>query len=237
MTINWRNKNVLVAGGAGMIGSAMARELVGRGANVTVADDLSSGSRKNIEDIKKDIMFLQYDLTDSEFCLRAMSEQEVVFQFAANMGGIGWISSIGADIMFTNTAINTNMLLTAKKLQTPLYFFSSTACVYPNYKQADERASSINLKEEDAMPADPNERYGWEKLYAEQLVSACQDEYGMNIRVARFHNVYGEAYTSFDAKKGKAPCHLIMKALKHPNPAMTIWGDGKAVRSFMYIDD
>jgi GDP-D-mannose 3', 5'-epimerase len=235
--MNWQGKNVLVAGGAGMIGSAMARELLKRGAKVTVVDDLSSGSLQNIQDIEKDIEFFKYDLTNNIYCFQTMRDKDAVFQFAADMGGILVITTIGARIMFTNTAINMNMLSTAKLLRTPNYFFSSTACVYPNYKQVDENSDSINLKESDAVPADPNEFYGWEKLYAEKLVEASQRDYGMNIRVARFHNIFGEAYTAFDKFKGKAPCHLIMKTIKHPNPPMELWGDGKAVRSFLYIDD
>jgi nucleoside-diphosphate-sugar epimerase len=192
--MNWQGKNVLVAGGAGMIGSAMARELLKRGAKVTVADDLSSGSLQNIQDIQKDIEFFKYDLTNPILCFQVMRDKEAVFQFAADMGGIMLITTVGARIMFTNTAINMNMLSTARTLQTPNYFFSSTACVYPNYKQVDEKSNSINLKESDAIPADPNEFYGWEKLYAEKLVEACQRDYGMNIRVARFHNIFGSCY-------------------------------------------
>jgi GDP-D-mannose 3',5'-epimerase len=235
--INWEGKRVLVAGGAGMIGSHMARTLLTHGAKVTIADDFSSGSMKNINDIKKDITLMKGSLCDIANVQYAVHGQDAVFQFAADMGGIGYITAIGAQIMFNNTAINTNMLTAAKHARTPIFFFSSTACVYPNYKQMDLNSNSINLKEEDAVPADPNEFYGWEKLYCEKLVEACQKDYGMNIRVARFHNVYGEVFTAFDKQKGKAPCHLIMKAIKHPEPAMTIWGDGKAVRSFMYIDD
>ena len=235
--INWRGKYVLVAGGAGMIGSNMSKELLKRGANVTIVDDLSSGSEQNIQGIKKDVMFYKRDLTDYENCYRSVYNQDAVFQFAADMGGIGYITAIGAQIMFNNTAINHNMLTAAKKCKTPLFFFSSTACVYPNFKQTTTDLNMISLKESDAFPADPNEFYGWEKLYCEKLVEASQRDYKMNIRVARFHNVYGEMYTAFDKQKGKAPCHLIMKAIKHPEPKMTIWGDGKAVRSFMYVDD
>jgi nucleoside-diphosphate-sugar epimerase len=95
----------------------------------------------------------------------------------------------------------------------------------------------VPLKESDATPADPDQFYGWEKLATEKMCEAYQKDYGMNIRMARFHNVYGEVYTAFDKDKGKAPCHIIMKALRYPEQEFVIWGDGKQTRSFLYIDD
>lgn len=233
--INWKGAKVLVAGGAGMIGSHTARELLHRGAKVTVADNLSSGSVKNLNDICKDIEFFQYDLRQYDHCRGMATGKDAVFQFAADMGGIGYITTVGARIMINNSLINIQMLRATRDVAN--YFFSSSACVYANYKQTDPNAASINLKESDALPGDPNEFYGWEKLYNEQLMLAAQRDWGRNIRVGRFHNVYGSAYTAFDAQKGKAPCHLIVKAIRHPNPPMVLWGDGRAVRSFLYIDD
>jgi GDP-D-mannose 3',5'-epimerase len=93
------------------------------------------------------------------------------------------------------------------------------------------------LKESDAIPACPDQYYGWEKLYSEKLAEAFARDYRLNIRMARFHNVYGSAFTAFDSQKGKAPCHLIIKAIRHPKPEFNIWGDGEQTRSFLYIDD
>lgn len=231
----WEGKKVLVCGGAGMIGSNMARELVKRGARVTVVDDLSSGSIRNIEDIKQQIDFQYKNLKDMETCRKAARGQDYIFQFAANMGGIGYITAIGADIIRDSVTINLNMLEVAREYQIPNYFYSSSACVYPEYLQTE--ATVTPLKESDAYPAAPDQFYGWEKLFTEKLCEAYQKDYGMNIRIGRFHNVYGSVFTAFDKKKGKAPCHLIIKAIKHPNPEFEIWGDGKATRSFLYIDD
>jgi len=231
----WYNKRILVAGGAGLIGSHIARTLLNKGAKVTIADNLSSGSTKNIEDIKNKVLFVSVDLRKESECKKLTKGKDYVFQFAANMGGIGYITAIGADIMRDNILINTNMLQAALENKVEGYFYSSSACVYPEYRQKD--ASVTPLKESDAIPADPDQFYGWEKLITEKLCEAYRKDYGMNIRVARFHNVYGEVYTAFDKEKGKAPCHIILKALRYPEQDFIIWGDGKQTRSFLYIDD
>lgn len=233
--MDWTNSKVLVAGGAGLIGSHLARTLLNRGAKVRVADNLSSGSVNNIKDIKNKVDFHVEDLREKKNCLKLTKGINYVFQLAANMGGIGYITSIGADIMRDNILINTNMLQAAHENKVTKYFYSSSACVYPEYLQKDSKV--VPLKEEDAFPADPDQFYGWEKIFTEKLCEAYRTDYGMNIRVARFHNVYGEVYTAFDKEKGKAPCHLIMKALKYPEQDYIVWGDGKQTRSFLYIDD
>ena len=233
--MEWKNRKVLVAGGAGLIGSHLARTLVKREAEVCVADNLSSGSAKNIADIKDKVEFVPADLRQENTCKNLTKDKDYVFQLAANMGGIGYITAVGADIMRDNILINTNMLQAALENKVGGYFYSSSACVYPEHKQKD--AAVTALKEDDAIPADPDQFYGWEKLATEKMCEAYQKDYGMNIRVARFHNVYGEVYTAFDKDKGKAPCHIIMKALRYPEQEFVIWGDGKQTRSFLYIDD
>jgi GDP-D-mannose 3',5'-epimerase len=235
MAINWDKKKVLVAGGAGLIGSHLVRTLANKGAYVSVADNLSSGSLKNIEDIKKKIKFEASDLRKENNCVRLTKGMDYVFQVAANMGGIGYITAVGADIMRDNILINVNMLQSSFENKVKEYFYSSSACVYPEYRQKD--ATVTPLKESDAIPADPDQFYGWEKLATEKMCEAYQKDYGMNIRMARFHNVYGEVYTAFDKDKGKAPCHIIMKALRYPEQDFVLWGDGKQTRSFLYIDD
>ncbi len=235
MTINWQGKKVLVGGGAGMIGSHMARELLRRGAEVTVADDLSSGSINNLRGIDKDVEFHKIDLRNAENCRSMCKGKDVVFGFQATMGGIGFITKYAARIMFDNSFMNMNMLLASKECGVGEYFYPSSACVYANYKQTE--ANVVPLKESDAMPAEPNEWYGWEKLYTEKLVEGCIRDWRMNIRVARFHNIFGGMFTCFDKEKGKAPCHIILKAIQHPNPPMDLWGKGDATRSFLYVDD
>jgi nucleoside-diphosphate-sugar epimerase len=233
--MNWKSKRVLIGGGAGMIGSHLTRELLNRGAYVTVADNLSSGSIKNLKGIQNDIEFKKYDLRNYGNCKRVCKGKDVAFGLQATMGGIAFITKYAAKIMFDNSFMNMNMLLASRDCEVGKYFYSSSACVYPNYKQQDSNVTP--LKESDSVPADPNEWYGWEKLYAEKLVEGCIRDWGMDIRVARFHNIFGEMFTCFDKEKGKAPCHLLLKAIKHPNPPFDIWGKGDATRSFLYVDD
>ncbi|MCJ7516113.1 MAG: SDR family NAD(P)-dependent oxidoreductase, partial [Dehalococcoidia bacterium] len=178
----WYNKRILVAGGAGLIGSHIARTLLNKGAKVTIADNLSSGSTNNIEDIKNKVLFVSVDLRKEAECKKLTKGKDYVFQFAANMGGIGYITAIGADIMRDNILINTNMLQAALENKVEGYFYSSSACIYPEYRQKD--ASVISLKESDAIPADPDQFYGWEKLITEKLCEAYQKDYSMNIRIA-----------------------------------------------------
>jgi GDP-D-mannose 3', 5'-epimerase len=231
----WRGKSVLVAGGAGMIGSHVARTLLELGAEVCVADNLSSGIPRTIEDIRAKVRLEVADLRDADTCLRLTEDKDYVFQFAANMGGIGWITTIGADIMRDSALININMLEASTRNQVKRFFFSSSACIYPTGLQTT--AEVVPLKEADALPADPNEFYGWEKLASEQLCEAYHQDYGLEVRIGRFHNIFGEAYTAFDLLKGKAPAHLVMKALRYPEEPFVVWGDGEQTRSFLYIDD
>jgi GDP-D-mannose 3',5'-epimerase len=231
----WTGKMVLVAGGAGMIGSHMARALLEREAKVCITDNLSSGNLHNIADIRDDVSLEVADLRELDTCLRLTEGMDYVFQFAANMGGIGYITAIGADIMRDSALININMLEAAARNRVKRFFFSSSACIYPTGLQTS--AEVAPLKEDDAMPADPNEFYGWEKLASEKLCEAYHKDYGLEVRIARFHNIFGEAYTAFDPLKGKAPAHLVVKALRYPEEPFVVWGDGEQTRSFLYIDD
>ncbi len=232
MSNYWKNKKTLVCGGAGMIGSALSRELLKRGARVTVVDDLSSGSVKNIRDMLPDVELFKKDLRSSVVCDRVTKGKEVVFQLAADMGGIGYITSHFSSLMINNNQINVNMLMAAHVHDVENYYFSSSACVYPNYRQDDPNCPA--LKEEDAMPADPNEPYGWEKCYCEKLIECFQRDFNSNIHVGRFHNIYGPAYTAFDIAKAKAPCTMVLGTLRNK---IEVWNDGKQTRSFLYIDD
>ena len=227
----------LITGGAGMIGSHLARRLVNSGEDVVVADNLMSGSIKNILDLigRDNFKFAHEDMRDEKICIELGEGMDNIWAIAANMGGILMITDVAADIVRDNIRLNINALESCRINKVPKYFYASSACVYPNFLQTSEWA--INLKEESAIPADPNEAYGWEKLFAEQCVMAYQKDYGLNIRIARFHNIYGNAFTAFDKKKGKAPCHMIIKCIKHPNPEWVVWGDGRATRSYCYIDD
>ena len=241
----WKGKRVLVAGGAGMIGSHLARYLAELGSFVSIADNLSSGSIKNLDYINGMIIrsiskgstlgFAKVDLRNFNVCQSVTRNMDVVFQLAANMGGIQYISQVGAPILHDSALININMLQAAQENGVGLYFFSSSACMYPLHLQTS--ANVVPLKESDGYPAEPDHFYGWEKVFSEKLCEAYQHDYGMQIRIGRFHNVYGSAYTAFDRDKGKAPCHLIIKSIRHPDPPFVVWGDGQQTRSFLYIDD
>lgn len=231
----WKGKKVLIAGGAGMIGSHLGRRLVKIGANVTIADNLSSGSKQNIKDYIKDVEFHKIDMRLLSNCKRMTKGKDVVVNLSANMGGIGWITEKHAEIMSDSGIINHFMLKANHINDVPLYFFSSSACVYSELKQRD--ANVVPLKEEDAYPALPDLSYGWEKLFAEQMCLAYMQDFDMNIRIARFHNIYGDGYTSYDEAKSKAPCKMILRAIQYPEKKIEIWNDGNQTRSFCYVED
>jgi len=231
----WNGKKVLVTGGAGMIGCHLVKALLREGCEVSVADNLSSGHLKNLEGVRDEVRMEVVDLRSAEACRRATKGVDYVFHLAANMGGIGYITKVGADIMRDNLLMNINMLQASLENRVERFFFSSSACIYPVRLQKSEDVKP--LKEEDAMPADPNEFYGWEKLVTEKLCEAYGRDYGIQVRVARLHNVFGEAYTAFDPVRGKAPAHLVAKAIRYPKERFVVWGDGKQTRSFLYVED
>ena len=224
-------ERILVAGGGGFIGSHLARYLHERGSFVRVVDIKFDDYIQEKYCSER----LQLDLRILENCLKATEAMDKVYNLAANMGGIGFITSVFANVMHDNVLINTHMLEASVKNEVKRFFFSSSACIYPNYKQTNPDIKG--LSEEDAYPADPNEAYGWEKLFTEEMLKAYQKDYGLDIRIARYHNIYGPEGTYKDGKE-KAPAALCRKVAEAPNPGrITVWSDGKATRSFCYIDD
>lgn len=176
------------------------------------------------------------DLRKYDACLQAVRGQiDLVYNLAADMGGIGYISASHAQIAKNNILINAHMLEAARINHVSCFLFSSSACVYAGYKQKDTDLTP--LREEDAYPADPEPGYGWEKLFSEELCRYYSSDHGLDSRVVRFHNVYGPLGT-YNGGKEKAPAAIARKvALASDGDEIEIWGDGKQTRSFMYIDD
>ena len=224
-------ERILITGGGGFIGSHLARHLYSQGHFVRVADIKFDDYIQEKYCSEK----LQLDLRIWGNCLKATEGIDKVYNLAANMGGIGFITSVFADVMHDNVLINTYMLEASVQNKVKRFLFSSSACIYPNYKQT--KPDVEGLREEDAYPADPNEAYGWEKLFAEEMVKAYQKDYSLDARVARYHNIFGPEGT-YKGGREKAPAALCRKVAEASDPGtITIWGDGKATRSFCYIDD
>jgi len=221
---------VVVTGAGGFIGSHLCLHLKAKGHWVRAVDIKWDNYLVGYAD-----QYVTADLRKASSSLSVVKEMDRVYNLAANMGGIGYITYAKAEVMRDNVLINVNMLEAARKCKIKRYFFSSSACVYPTYKQ---RSSEVTpLKEDDAYPADPDNEYGWEKLFAERLCSDYAEDFGLETRIARFHNIYGPEGT-YEGGKEKAPAALCRKVAEASNPgSIDIWNDGKQTRSFCYIDD
>jgi GDP-D-mannose 3', 5'-epimerase len=224
------SKRALVTGAGGFIGHHMVKYLKQAGYWVRGVDIEEPEYEQTSAD---DFQLL--DLRELQNCNTATRDIDEVYQLAADMGGIGYITAFHADVARNNVLINSHMLEAAWRNGAERYFFSSSACVYPMYRQTEPEV--VPLKEEDAYPADPEEGYGWEKLYAEKLCQYYAEEHGIPTRVARFHNIYGPLGT-YDGGREKAPAAICRKvALSADGDEIEVWGDGQQTRSFTYVDD
>lgn len=229
-----KGKRVLICGAGGFIGGHMVKSLLANGASKVRGVDM-----KPIEEwhqTSPDEETLVLNLQDRENCQIAADGMDVVFQLAADMGGMGFIEKNKALCMLS-VLINTHMLLAARDKGVERFFYSSSACVYNGDKQRDPKV--VPLKEEDAYPALPEDGYGWEKLFSERMCRHFEEDFGLQCRVARYHNVYGPLGT-WEGGREKAPaaiCRKVIEARRSGKHEIEIWGDGKQTRSFMYIDD
>src|ERR1700730_12886830 len=228
-----KSEKIVVCGGGGFIGGHLAADLLRQGKKVRVVDV------KPFEEWFQ--MFpesenLQLDLQEKESCERAVADVDLVYNLAADMGGMGFIENNKALCMLS-VLINTHLLMAVKDAGASRYFYASSACVYAADKQTDPDVTA--LKEEDAYPALPEDGYGWEKLFSERMCRHYREDFGITTRVARYHNVYGP-HGTYDGGREKAPaaiCRKVIEAKLSGNHEIEIWGDGKQTRSFMYIDD
>jgi GDP-D-mannose 3', 5'-epimerase len=223
-------KRALVTGAGGFIGHHLVLRLKAEGYWVRGVDLEYPRWQPSAAD-----EFQILDLRNWNSCTQATLAIDDVYNLAADMGGIGYITAFRADIARNNVLINSHMLEASRINGVRHFLFSSSACVYPRYRQNTPDVTP--LKEEHAFPADPEPGYGWEKLYAEELCRYYWHDYGLETRIVRFHNVYGPLGT-FEGGKEKAPAAICRKVAELSDEGVIeIWGDGKQTRSFMYVDD
>jgi GDP-D-mannose 3', 5'-epimerase len=229
-----KSDKIVVCGGGGFIGGHLIADLLRQGHTNIRSADIKPFNEwyqtfPNVEN-------LQLDLGEKEAAETALKDAAVVYNLAADMGGMGFIE-LNKGLCMLTVLINTHLLMAAKKHGVQKFFYASSACVYNADKQRDPNVTA--LKEEDAYPAMPEDGYGWEKLFSERMCRHFREDFGIQTRVARYHNVYGPLGT-YEGGREKAPaaiCRKVIEAKLSGKHEIEIWGDGHQTRSFMYIDD
>ena len=229
-----KNKKILIVGAGGFIGGHLVKKFIENG-NTVVATDIKP-KEYWFQDFDTVENYYSTDMKDVLNCRKVTQNVDYVFNMACNMGGMGFIENNKAECM-QSVLINTNLLIACKENKVQRYFFSSSACAYNKDKQQDVFIEG--LKEEDAYPANPEDGYGWEKLFSERMCRHFQEDYGLEVRIARYHNIYGP-YGTYDGGREKAPaalCRKIIEAKKNNKDTIDVWGDGEQTRTFLYIDE
>jgi GDP-D-mannose 3', 5'-epimerase len=227
------SEKILVCGAGGFIGGHLVADLLRQGKKIRSVDV------KPLDEwyqVFPDAENLQLDLRAKESCQRAVADIDLVYNLAADMGGMGFIENNKALCMLS-VLINTHLVMAAKDAGVDRFFYASSACAYAADKQTDPNVTA--LKEEDAYPAMPEDGYGWEKLFSERMCRHFLEDFSLTTRVARYHNVYGP-HGTYDGGREKAPaaiCRKVIAAKLSGNHEIEVWGDGKQTRSFMWIDD
>ena len=228
------SEKIVICGAGGFIGGYLVADLLRQGHRSIRAVDVKPFEEwyQHFPEAEN----FQLDLQGKEACEKALRDTQVVYNLAADMGGMGFIENNRALCMLS-VLINTHLLMAARKMEIKRYFYASSACVYAADKQTSPDV--IALKEEDAYPAMPEDGYGWEKLFSERMCRHFREDFGITTRMARFHNVYGP-HGTWSGGREKAPaaiCRKVIEAKLSGRHQIEIWGDGKQTRSFMYIDD
>ena len=226
-------EKILITGAGGFIGGHLVKELLNRGYSVRAAD---IKPLKEWYQVFNDVENFALDMSIKDNCFKMAKGVSGVFNMACNMGGMGFIENNKAECMLS-VLVNTHMLMACKENKVKKYFFSSSACAYN--KDLQDKPDISGLKESDAYPANPEDGYGWEKLFSERMCRHYLEDYGLDVKVARYHNVYGQNGT-YDGGREKAPaalCRKIIIAKEKNSDIIDVWGDGKQTRSFLFIED
>jgi len=226
-------EKILVTGAGGFIGGHLVKELLNRGYSIRAVD---IKPLKEWYQIFNDVENFALDMSIKDNCFKMAKGVSGVLNMACNMGGMGFIENNKAECMLS-VLVNTHMLMACKEHKVKKYFFSSSACAYN--KDLQDKPDISGLKESDAYPANPEDGYGWEKLFSERMCRHYLEDYGLDVKVARYHNVYGPNGT-YDGGREKAPaalCRKVIIANKKNSDIIDVWGDGKQTRSFLFIED
>ena len=226
-------EKILITGAGGFIGGHLVKELLDKGYDIRAVDIKQKEDWFQTFEASENFTL---DMSDKSNCFKMVDGVDHVINMACNMGGMGFIENNKALCMLS-VLVNTHLLMACKEFNIKKYFFSSSACAYNKDLQND--ATIKGLKETDAYPANPEDGYGWEKLFSERMCRHFLEDYGLDVKVARYHNIYGPNGT-YDGGREKAPaalCRKIINSIIKKEDLIDVWGDGEQTRSFLYIDD